>query len=65
MHKNLSNTPNLCICSVLEGLRRRKNLVKHVNTIDQMKKSKDERLQELTQLKNQVDKMIDEEKNKL
>jgi len=41
------------------------NLNSHLNIIDEMKKSKEERLHELVDLKNKIDKMIEEEKNKL
>jgi len=38
------------------------NLNSHLNIIDEMKKSKEERLHELVDLKNKIDKMIEEEK---
>jgi ATP/ADP translocase len=41
------------------------NLNTHLNTIDQMKKSKEERSQDLHELKNKVDKMVEEETKKL
>jgi len=42
-----------------------KKVAKHLNTIDQMKKSKEERVKELVEVKDKVEKMIEEEKNKL
>jgi ATP/ADP translocase len=46
-------------------VKMQENVNTHLNTIDQMKKSKEERLKELTEIKNKVDKVIEEEKNKL
>jgi len=41
------------------------NLNTHLSTIDQMKKTKEERMHELVDLQNKINKMIEEEKNKL
>lgn len=41
------------------------NINTHLDTIAQMKTSKEVRLKELTELKNKIDKMIEDEKNKL
>ena len=41
------------------------NLNAHLSTIDQMKKTKEERMHELVDLQNKINKMIEEEKNKL
>ena len=41
------------------------NLNTHLNTIDQMKKSKEKSSQDLHELKNKVDKMVDDETKKL
>lgn len=41
------------------------NIDTNLNTINQMKKSKEDRLQELIEIKNKIDKIIEEEKNKL
>ena len=46
-------------------VKMQKNIDTHLNTIDQMKKSKEERSQDLHELKNKVDKMVDEESKKL
>ena len=46
-------------------VKMQENIDTHLNTIDQMKKSKEERLKELVELKNKVEKMIEDEKNKL
>jgi ATP/ADP translocase len=46
-------------------VKMQENLNTHLNTIDQMKKSKEERSQDLHELKNKVDKMVDEETKKL
>ena len=37
----------------------------HLNTIDQMKTSKEERVKELTELKDKTEKMLEEEKKNL
>lgn len=41
------------------------NLDMHLNTIDIMKKTKEERMHELVEIQNKINKMIEEEKNKL
>ncbi|MBE3137001.1 MAG: hypothetical protein NTZ75_07440 [Euryarchaeota archaeon] len=46
-------------------VKMQENLNTHLNTIDQMKKSKEERSQDLHELKNKVDKMVDDETKKL
>ena len=46
-------------------VKMQENIDTHLNTIDQMKKSKEERSQDLHELKNKVDKMVDEETKKL
>jgi F0F1-type ATP synthase membrane subunit b/b' len=46
-------------------VKMQENIDTHLNTIDQMKKSKEERSQDLHELKNKVDKMIDDETKKL
>ena len=42
-----------------------KKVVKQLNTIDQTKISKEVRVKELTEIKDNVEKMLQEEKNKL
>jgi len=42
-----------------------KKVVKHLNTIDQMKKSKEERVKELTELRDKAEKILEEEKKNL
>jgi ATP/ADP translocase len=42
-------------------VKMQENLNTHIDTIDQMKKSKEERSQDLHELKNKVDKMVDDE----
>jgi len=46
-------------------VKMQENIDTHLNTIDQMKKSKEERSQDLHELKNKVDKMVDDETKKL
>jgi len=46
-------------------VKMQENLDTHIDTIDQMKKSKEERSQDLHELKNKVDKMVDDETKKL
>jgi ATP/ADP translocase len=46
-------------------VKMQENLDTHLNTIDQMKKSKEKRSQDLHELKNKVDKMVDDETKKL
>jgi ATP/ADP translocase len=46
-------------------VKMQENLNTHIDTIDQMKKSKEERSQDLNELKNKVDKMVDDETKKL
>jgi len=46
-------------------VKMQENLNTHIDTIDQMKKSKEERLKELTEIKNKVDKIVDEETKKI
>ena len=42
-----------------------KKVVKQLNTIDQMKISKEVRVKELTEIKDNVEKMLRKKKNKL
>jgi ATP/ADP translocase len=46
-------------------VKMQENVNTQLNTIDQMKKSKEERSQDLHELKNKVDTMVDEETKKL
>jgi hypothetical protein len=48
-----------------KGVKMQENLDPHLNTIEQMKKSKEERMQEIAEIRNKVDKIIEEGKNKL
>lgn len=45
-------------------VKMQENINNHLDTITQMKTSKEERLKELTELKNKIDKMIEDEKNR-
>ena len=46
-------------------VKMQENLDTHRNTIDQMKKSKEERVKEITELKDKAEKILEEEKKNL
>jgi ATP/ADP translocase len=46
-------------------VKMQENLDTHLNTIDQMKKSKEERVKEITELKDKTEKILEEEKKNL
>ena len=46
-------------------VKMQENLDTHRNTIDQMKKSKEERVKEITELKDKTEKILEEEKKNL
>ena len=46
-------------------VKMQENIDTHLNTINQMKKSKEDRVKDITELKDKTEKMLEEEKKKL